>query len=99
MDGVQSINQTTGQLETKLREQQARLNNLQAMVTTDQKDFDLDLFCRRLQMTEIFSNIPPEAMNNLHLADFYPEFWKLAGESHRTTKFSAEEKNILNQIL
>ena len=50
-------------------------------------------------MAEIFSSLPPEAMEQLHLTDFYPEVWKLADEAHRTTKFTDEEKNISRQLL
>ena len=50
-------------------------------------------------MAEFFSTLPPEAMKQIYLADFYLEFWKLAGEAHRVTKFAEEEKNFSQQIL
>ncbi|MBR4151731.1 MAG: hypothetical protein IKT98_02090 [Selenomonadaceae bacterium] len=50
-------------------------------------------------MTETLLSFPPEAMKTLHLAEFYEDFWKLAGESRRITKFADEEKNISQQIL
>ena len=88
------------------REQQARLkiseqrvNNLQHMIAAGRKDSEFDLFCRRMQMAEIFSNLPPEVLRQIYLTDFYTDFWKLAGEAHRKTKFYDEEKNISRQIL
>ncbi|MBR4642206.1 MAG: capsular polysaccharide synthesis protein [Selenomonadaceae bacterium] len=88
------------------REQQARLkiseqrvNNLQHMIAAGRKDSEFDLFCRRMQMAEIFSNLPPEVLRQIYLTDFYTEFWRLAGEAHRKTKFYDEEKNISRQIL
>lgn len=94
------------QLEAELREKTARLNaleqranNLQQMIAAGRRDADFDLFCRRLQMAEIFSNLPPEALKQIYLTDFYTDFWKLAGEAHRVTKFAEEEKNISRQIL
>lgn len=50
-------------------------------------------------MAEIISRLPLEAMANITFADFYTEFWRLAGEAHRVTKFAQEEKNISRQIL
>ena len=94
------------QLEVELREKTAQLNaleqranNLQKMIATGRRDADFDLFCRRVQMTEILSSLPPEALKQLYLADFYSELWKLAGEAHHKTKFAEDEKNISRQIL
>lgn len=95
----QFINSSITQLEAQLREQTERLNNLQAMLKIGRRDLEFDLFCRRIQIAENFSVLPPEAMPQLHLADFYSEFWKLAGEAQRVTKFSEDEKNISRQIL
>lgn len=50
-------------------------------------------------MAELFSNLPPEALRQIYLTDFYTDFWKLAGEAQRKTKFAEEEKNISRQIL
>lgn len=50
-------------------------------------------------MAENFSSLPPEALRQIYLTDFYTDFWKLAGEAHRVTKFAEEEKNISRQIL
>lgn len=50
-------------------------------------------------MAEIFSNLPPEALRQIYLTDFYTDFWKLAGEAQRRTKFAEEEKNISRQVL
>lgn len=72
---------------------------MQRMLAAGRRDADFDLFCRRVQMTEILSSLPPEALKQLYLADFYSELWKLAGEAHRVTKFAEEEKNISQQIL
>lgn len=100
------VNTPPPQLEVELREKTARLNaleqranNLQQMIATGRRDADFDLFCRRLQMAEIFSNLPPEALRQIYLTDFYTDFWKLAGEAHRRTKFAEEEKNISRQVL
>ena len=94
------------QLENELREKteqlkalEQRVNNLQAIISTGRKDADFDLFYRKVQMAEFFSTLPPEAMKQIYLADFYAEFWKLAGEAHRVTKFAEEEKNFSQQIL
>ena len=72
---------------------------MQGIIAAGRQDADFDLFCRRVQMTEIFSSLPPNALNNLYLADFYADFWKLAGDAHRTTKFAEQEKNIAQQLL
>lgn len=69
------------------------------MIAAGRRDADFDLFCRRVQMAEILSSLPPEALKQLYLADFYSELWKLAGDAHRVTKFVEEEKNISQQIL
>ena len=69
------------------------------MIATGRRDADFDLFCRRLQMAEILASLPPEAMANITFADFYTEFWRLAGDAHRVTKFAEEEKNISRQVL
>ena len=82
-----------------LKSLEQRVNNLQALIATGRKDADFDLFCRKVQMAEFFSTLPPEAMKQIYLADFYLEFWKLAGEAHRVTKFAEEEKNFSQQIL
>ena len=94
------------QLEAELREKTARLktleqraNNLQRMLAAGRRDADFDLFCRRVQMAEILANLPPEALRQLHLTDFYSELWKLAGDAQRVSKFAEEEKNISQQIL
>ena len=50
-------------------------------------------------MAENFSRLPPEAMPQLHTIDLYQDFWKLAGEAQRTTKFADDEKNIARQLL
>ena len=52
-----------------------------------------------MQTAEIFSSLPPDALNHLYLADFYADFWKLAGDAHRTTKFAEQEKIIAQQLL
>ena len=101
-----AINNPPRQPVEEQREQQARLkflehriNNLQSLLTTGRKDAEFDLFCRRVQMAEILSNLPPEALRQIYLTDFYTEFWKLAGEAQRVTKFAEEEKNISRQVL
>lgn len=38
-------------------------------------------------------------MKTLHLTDLYQEFWKLAGDAHRKTKFAEQEKIIAQQLL
>lgn len=76
-----------------------RVNNLQALVAAAGKDSDFDLFRRKVQMAEIFSRLPLDALKNFALTDFYTDFWRLAGEAHRVTKFAQEEKNISRQIL
>ena len=73
--------------------------NLESLLSIGRKDSDFDLFCRRFQMAERFLNLPPEAMVNITFADWYADFWKLAGETHRESKFSADEKNLSRQIL
>ena len=50
-------------------------------------------------MAENFSILPPEAMPQLHTVDLYQDFWKLAGEAQRTTKFADDEKNISRRLL
>lgn len=50
-------------------------------------------------MAEIFSSLTPEIFRQIYLTDFYTEFWKLANEYQRVTKFAEEEKNISRQIL
>ena len=86
-------------MDVKSPEIEQRVNNLQALIATGRKDADFDLFCRKVQMAENFLNLPPEAMKQIYLADFYLEFWKLVGEAHRVTKFAEEEKNFSQQIL
>lgn len=88
-------------LESELREKTARLNELdqqvnrlQELVGLGRRDSDFDLFYRRLQAAEKFSQLPPDAMETLHLMDVYPKFWQLAGEAHLVTKFSEDEKNF-----
>lgn len=81
----------------RLSEQQ--INTLQGLVAVGRKDEDFDLFCRRLQLAEILSSLSPEAMTNITFKDFYSDFWKLVGESHRKTKFQDEEENISQQAL
>lgn len=76
-----------------------RVNNLQALIAAGRKDSDFDLFWRRVQMAEIISRLPLEAMKTIYLTDFYTDFWRLAGEAYRRTKFTQEEKNISRQIL
>ena len=82
------------QLVNKLNDKE-RLQNL---LIAGRKDADFDLFCRRLQMTEILLSLPPEAMVNITFTDWYSDFWKLTGEAHRKTKFAEEEQGILQQI-
>ena len=93
-------------LENELREKTARLNELdqqvnrlQELVGLGRRDSDFDLFYRRLQAAEKFSRLSPDAMKTLPYNELYYEFWQLAHESHRVTKFAAEEKNISLQIL
>ena len=93
-------------LENELREKTARLNDLerqvnrlQELVGAGRRDSDFDLFYRRLQVAEKFSQLPPDAMETLHLMDVYPKFWQLAGEAHLVTKFSEDEKIFSQQIL
>lgn len=93
-------------LENELREKTARLNDLerqvnrlQELVGLGRRDSDFDLFYRRLQVAEKFSRLSPDAMKTLPYNELYYEFWQLAHESHRVTKFAAEEKNISLQIL
>ena len=93
-------------LENELREKTARLNDLerqvnrlQELVGAGRRDADFDLFCRQLQMAEKISRLSPDEMPFLHLNEIYYEFWQLAREVNRVTKFSAEEKNISLQIL
>ena len=88
------------------REETARLkfleqhvNNLQALILAGRKDSDFDLFWRRVQMAEMISRLPLDAMKTIYLTDFYTDFWRLAGEAYRRTKFAQEEKNISRQIL
>lgn len=50
-------------------------------------------------MAENFSRLQPEAMPQLHTVDLYQDFWKLAGEAQRTTKFADDEKNIARRLL
>ena len=76
-----------------------RVNNLQALIAAAGKDSDFDLFRRRVQMAENFSRLPLDAMKTIYLTDFYTDFWRLAGEAHRRTKFAEEEKNISRQIV
>ena len=83
----------------QLKSLEQQVNNLQFFVTTGRKDADFDLFCRRIQMAEILSCLPPETMANITFTDWYTDFWKLAGEYRRVTKFHEEERNILQQIL
>ena len=100
-----SINTVRNQLIADLREKNARLkeleeqaNNLQIMITAGRRDADFDLFYRRFQMTEIFASLPAESLKTIYLKDFYTDFWKLAGEAHRVTKFAEEERDIAQQI-
>ena len=86
-------------LENELREKTARLNELdqqvnrlQELVGLGRRDSDFDLFYRRLQAAEKFSRLSPDAMKTLPYNELYYEFWQLAHESHRVTKFSSEEK-------
>lgn len=72
---------------------------MQGIIAAGRQDADFDLFCRRVQTAEIFSSLPPDAMKTLHLTDLYQEFWKLAGDAHRTTKFAEQEKIIAQQLL
>ena len=57
-----------------------------------------DLFYRRVEMAETLLNLPPEFMEDIDLAEWYPEFWRLVGEHKRTTKFLAEEKIFCKQL-
>ena len=75
-----------------------QIRRLQELIAVGRQDADFDLFCRRLQLAEIFLSLPPNALNHLYLANFYTDFWKLAGDAHRTTKFADQEKNIAQQI-
>jgi len=86
-------------MEDELHGKNIQLSKLEQLVTTARKDSDFDLFCRRLKMVENFSSLPPENLKQIYLTDFYTDFWKLAGEAHRITKFAEEEKNISRQIL
>lgn len=86
-------------LENELREKNARLNKLENLVVTARKDSDFDLFCRRFQMAETLLGLSPETMSRIAFTDFYTDYWKLAGEYQRITKFAEEEKNISRQIL
>ena len=76
-----------------------QIRRLQGLIAAGRQDADFDLFCRRVYMTENFSSLKPNALNHLYLADFYTDFWKLAGDAHRTTKFADQEKNIAQQLL
>ena len=76
-----------------------QIRRLQKFITVGRKEADFDLFCRRVQVAEKFSRLSPNALNHLYLADFYTDFWKLAGDAHRTTKFDKQEKNIAQQLL
>ncbi len=86
-------------LENELREKNARLNKLENLVMTARKDSDFDLFCRRFQMAETLLGLSPKAMSRIAFTDFYTDYWKLAGEYQRVTKFAEEEKNISQQLL
>ena len=72
---------------------------MQALLTVARKDYDFDLFCRRIQMAKTILNLPPEEIMNFHSKDFYSEFWKLSDEISGRVKFSEEYKNISEQIL
>ena len=76
-----------------------RLKNLESLIAIGRRDSDFDLFCRRVQMAETLSSLPPEAMANITFTEWYTDFWKLAGEYKRVTKFAGEEKNISQQVL
>ena len=60
---------------------------------------DKDLFRRRMEMADTLIKLPPEVMENIDLAEWYPDFWKVVGLHYHRTKFSAEEKDICRQIL
>ncbi len=74
-------------------------NNLQDLIALGRKDADFDLFCRRLQMAEKFSTMPLKDLEEIYSAGFYSDFWKLAGEAQRVTKFANEELNISRKML
>ena len=73
-------------------------NNSQGSDSTGGKGADFELSHRRIQLTKIFLSLPPEMLSKIYLADFYTEFWKLAGVAQLKTKFDDDEQKLLQKI-
>lgn len=56
------------------------------------------MFYRKFQITKKLLNMPNEELKNLPSTDFYDDFWTLASESIRPSKFSEEENSISQEI-
>ena len=58
----------------------------------------LDVFKQRNKMAERLANFPPEKMSELHLADWYGQYWKLLDILKYTNEPQEQKLNIARQI-
>ena len=58
----------------------------------------LDVFNQRLKMAERLANFPPEKMSELHLADWYGQYWKLLDILQYVNEPQEQKDNIARQI-
>ena len=77
----------------------ARINYLENLINLSRQDSEFDLFYQRITMTEHLTNYPIEKFLDFTSEDWYSDYWKLAGKSKESTRYTNQEKSIVKQII
>ena len=77
----------------------ARINHLEYLIKLSRQESDFDLFYQRFTMIERLTNYPIDKFSDFTSEDWYSDYWKLAGKCRESTKFEAQEKNLVRQII
>ena len=59
----------------------------------------LDFVRQRVAMLNRILNAPPQVISEVHLEEWYNQFWRLAGITAQINKLSEQEEKICEQVL